>query len=136
MTTHGSDRIGTIDESYVDFEVWGGDGERIGLSGPLYLTHNDRPEFVSVRFPEDGTMVLVPFAVAELDEELSMIRLGSPAQTVRDAPRMPDDGVPEEEYVRRSMRHFDEASTFGTSELMGEAVTDAPPDDVPPAEPV
>jgi hypothetical protein len=115
MTTNPSDRIGTFDDAYVDFEVWGEDGERIGLSGPLYLTHNDRPQFVSVRFPDEGTLALVPYGAAEVDEEISMIRLAVPARVTLNAPRMRDDAVPEDEYVRNVMRHFDVAERIETA---------------------
>ncbi len=122
MPENPSDRIGAFDEAYVDFEVWSDDGERLGLSGPLYLTHNDRPEFVSARFPDEGTMVLIPFGAAEIDEELSMIRLGTPAHVVLNAPRMPDDATPADEYVRNVMRHFDVAQRVETA---------GPPDTTP-----
>ena len=112
MPNNTSDRIGAVDEAYVDFEVWGDDGVRIGRSGLLYLTRKDRPEFVSVRFPDEGTIALIPFGMAEIDEELSMIRLDAPAHVALNAPRMPEGVDPEEEYVRNAMRHFNLAETF------------------------
>jgi sporulation protein YlmC with PRC-barrel domain len=105
--TH-EERIRELEDRYDGFEVYAGDGERLGRVDDLFIDEDDREEYVGVRLGLLGMKsTLIPMEVVRVDEAEKRLEVSGTKERIHDAPSFGEDAEITPEDERRIRAHFD-----------------------------
>lgn len=96
-----SDRFTALEDRFRGYEVYDGNGGKIGKVDDLFVDGADEPEYIGVKMGLLGTKsTLIPMELCTVDEGAARITVSADKERVKDGPSFDDDREITADYER------------------------------------